>query len=113
MLLNGSSEFISMSVRKVLRSLRFWDSSCTERLEKLGNSHQAPQKDPLFVYFRLFNTPSIPFFSGFMACFYSFQKYHILGCWNFNVFLWYHFVIILQQHLFPSKNPLDTRSTPL
>lgn len=30
MLLNGSSEFIGMSVRKVLRSLRFWDSSCTE-----------------------------------------------------------------------------------
>ena len=82
-------------------------------LEKLGNSHQVPRIAPLFVYFRLFNTPSIPFFSGFMACFYSFQKCNILGCWNFNVFLWHHFVIILQQHLFPSKNPLDTRSTPL
>ena len=70
MLLNGSSEFIGMSVRKVLRRLRFWDSLCTEWLEKLGNSHQVPKTDPLFVYFCLFSTPLSPFRTGFASGFY-------------------------------------------
>ena len=48
-------------------------------MEKLGNFHQVPHIDPLFVYFRLFNTSLIPFFSGFTAEFYAFQKCHILG----------------------------------
>lgn len=79
MLLNGSSEFIGMSVRKVLRRLRFWDSLCTEWLEKLGNSHQAPQKDPLFVYFCLFYTFLIPFQVRFAPGFCPLQKCKVLG----------------------------------
>ena len=81
-------------------------------LEKLGNSHQMPHIDPLFVYFRLFNIPLSPFFSGFMACFYSFQKCHILGCWNFNVFYGVIFVIILQQHLFSLQESLGYTKHP-
>ena len=49
-------------------------------LEKLGNSHQVPYIDPLFVYLRLFNTSLPTFSAGFMACFYPFQKCHILEC---------------------------------
>ena len=79
MLLNGSSEFIGMSVRKVLRRLRFWDSLCTEWLEKLGNSHQAPQKDLLFVYFCLFYTFLIPFQVRFAPGFCPLQKCKVLG----------------------------------
>ena len=44
----------------------------TLALEKLGNSHQAPHIDPLFVYFRLFNTSLPTFSAGFMACFCPF-----------------------------------------
>ena len=60
-------------INKILRS-----GKQTLALEKLGNSHQVPHIDPLFVYFRLFNTSLPTFSAGFTACFYPFQKCHIL-----------------------------------
>ena len=49
-------------------------------LEKLGNSHQVPKKDPLFVYFCRFWTFLSPFHAGFVSRFCVLQKCHILGC---------------------------------
>ena len=71
-------------------------------MENLGNSHQPPHIDPLFVYFCLFFAFLSLFYAGSMACFYSLQKCYILGCWNFNVSAGYFFNIFLQYSWFSS-----------